>query len=165
MSESIRADKWLWATRFFKTRGIAADVCMEGKVKRNGHPMKPSSPVMLCTVISQRCRLAERLSRPGGPQGLTLGDSLACRLSGRRDGRYHRRNRAIEPADDATASLRAGPPDSQHERSKGHDNQRHDANETGNCTRARRAAARRANRTLGNTHDENSDLHEATGAT
>lgn len=45
MSESIRADKWLWATRFFKTRGIAADVCMTGKLTRNGHPLKPASPV------------------------------------------------------------------------------------------------------------------------
>jgi ribosome-associated heat shock protein Hsp15 len=45
MSESIRADKWLWATRFHKTRGIAADACMTGKVKRNGHPLKPASLV------------------------------------------------------------------------------------------------------------------------
>ncbi|MEY3897978.1 MAG: hypothetical protein RLZZ214_3499, partial [Verrucomicrobiota bacterium] len=45
MSESVRADLWLWATRFFKTRGLAADVCATGKLKRNGHPLKPSSPV------------------------------------------------------------------------------------------------------------------------
>ena len=45
MTDSIRADKWLWATRFFKTRAFAADVCAEGKVKRNGHSMKPASPV------------------------------------------------------------------------------------------------------------------------
>ena len=45
MSESIRADKWLWATRFFKTRGLAADACATGKVKRNGHPLKPASAV------------------------------------------------------------------------------------------------------------------------
>lgn len=45
MSDSTRADKWLWATRFFKTRGIAADICMTGKLTRNGHPLKPASPV------------------------------------------------------------------------------------------------------------------------
>lgn len=45
MSESVRADKWLWATRFFKTRGLAADACATGKVKRNGHPLKAASPV------------------------------------------------------------------------------------------------------------------------
>jgi ribosome-associated heat shock protein Hsp15 len=45
MSESVRADKWLWATRFFKTRGLAAEACFTGKVKRNGHPLKPASPI------------------------------------------------------------------------------------------------------------------------
>ncbi len=45
MSESARADKWLWATRFFKTRGLAGDACTNGKVKRNGHVLKPASPV------------------------------------------------------------------------------------------------------------------------
>lgn len=45
MIESARADLWLWSTRFFKTRGVAADVCATGKMKRNGHPMKPSSPI------------------------------------------------------------------------------------------------------------------------
>ena len=45
MSDSIRADKWLWATRFFKTRALAADVLAEGKVKRNGHVLKRSSSI------------------------------------------------------------------------------------------------------------------------
>jgi ribosome-associated heat shock protein Hsp15 len=45
MVESVRADKWLWATRFFKTRGLAADACATGKVKRGAHGLKASSMV------------------------------------------------------------------------------------------------------------------------
>lgn len=45
MSQSVRADKWLWATRFFKTRSLAADTCVTGKVTRNGHPLKPASTI------------------------------------------------------------------------------------------------------------------------
>jgi len=45
MSDSVRADKWLWATRFFKTRSMAGEKCTDGKVRRNGHLLKPASPV------------------------------------------------------------------------------------------------------------------------
>ncbi len=51
MSDSARADKWLWATRFFKTRGLAAEVCMTGKLKRNSHPLKPASTVQKNDVL------------------------------------------------------------------------------------------------------------------
>ena len=33
--EEVRIDKWLWATRVFKTRTIAADACKKGRVMIN----------------------------------------------------------------------------------------------------------------------------------
>ncbi|MFK7852130.1 MAG: RNA-binding S4 domain-containing protein [Akkermansiaceae bacterium] len=47
MSDSIRADKWLWATRFFKTRALAGEIIGNGKVKRNGHILKRSSSIQI----------------------------------------------------------------------------------------------------------------------
>jgi ribosome-associated heat shock protein Hsp15 len=47
MPDSVRADKWLWATRFFKTRTAAAATCEGGKIKRLGHPLKPASALHL----------------------------------------------------------------------------------------------------------------------
>lgn len=36
----VRLDKWLWAARFFKTRGIAAQAIETGKVEVNGERAK-----------------------------------------------------------------------------------------------------------------------------
>mgnify|MGYP001201273331 FL=1 len=41
----LRLDKWLWAARFFKTRSLAADAIDGGKVRLNGHPVKPAREV------------------------------------------------------------------------------------------------------------------------
>ena len=34
--EPVRVDKWLWAARFYKTRGLAADAIAGGRVQVNG---------------------------------------------------------------------------------------------------------------------------------
>jgi ribosome-associated heat shock protein Hsp15 len=51
MSDSIRADKWLWAARFFKTRALAVEILGDGKVKRNGHVLKSSSSIQPGDVL------------------------------------------------------------------------------------------------------------------
>ena len=40
--ERTRLDKWLWAARFYKTRGLAADAVAGGKVQVNGERVKRS---------------------------------------------------------------------------------------------------------------------------
>ena len=38
----VRLDKWLWAARFYKTRGLSADEIGKGRVHVNGQPAKAS---------------------------------------------------------------------------------------------------------------------------
>lgn len=41
----VRADVWLWAARFFKTRTLAKAAIAGGKVELNGHGVKPGRVV------------------------------------------------------------------------------------------------------------------------
>lgn len=43
--DKVRIDKWLWAARFFKTRGVALEALKGGKIELNGHKPKPSKTV------------------------------------------------------------------------------------------------------------------------
>jgi len=47
-----RLDKWLWAARFYKTRGLAVEAINGGKVHLNNHRAKPSRTVKPDDVLT-----------------------------------------------------------------------------------------------------------------
>jgi len=43
----VRADKWLWAARFYKTRSLAMEAINGGKVHLNGERIKPARKLVV----------------------------------------------------------------------------------------------------------------------
>jgi ribosome-associated heat shock protein Hsp15 len=46
-SHGVRVDRWLWAARFFKTRGAATEAVLGGHVQVNGARVKPAREVVV----------------------------------------------------------------------------------------------------------------------
>jgi ribosome-associated heat shock protein Hsp15 len=58
----VRIDKWLWAARFFKTRGAATDAVAGGHVHVDGERVKPARDV----------KVGDRLEIRRGQQRFTV---------------------------------------------------------------------------------------------
>ena len=50
----VRIDKWMWATRIFKTRSIAHEACKKNRVMINDVAVKPSRMIRIGDVIQVR---------------------------------------------------------------------------------------------------------------
>lgn len=103
--ESLRADLWLWATRFYKSRSLAADACKGGKVRKGGQPIKPASllrPGDALVITTELCPREIRVEkiiarRAGAPIAVTCYTDLtdpAALATAREARRIHVANRA-----------------------------------------------------------------------
>ncbi len=52
--DEIRIDKWLFAVRLFKTRGLATEACRRGKIKLNESQAKAAKSIKLGDIINIR---------------------------------------------------------------------------------------------------------------
>lgn len=106
LTDRLRLDKWLWAARFHKTRGLAADEIDKGRITVNDQVAKPSrelkagdrigirqGPVLRTVVV-----LALSTIRGPAPQAQRLyqetEDSVAARMQA-----AEQRRLAGEPAE------------------------------------------------------------------
>ena len=104
-ADKVRLDKWLWAARFYKTRGLAADEIAKGRVDVNGQAAKASRELRLGDQVGFRQGVAARtvvvkaLSDVRGPAPLAqtlyeeTADSIALRLR-----QAEERRQGTEPA-------------------------------------------------------------------
>lgn len=58
----MRIDKWLWAARLLKTRGLAAEAVAGGRVHVNGQRVKPSKDVRSGDEVEVNFRRGSRLT-------------------------------------------------------------------------------------------------------
>lgn len=52
--DKLRLDRWLWAARFYKTRGLSSDEIDKGRVRVNGQPGKPGRVVRAGDLVEIR---------------------------------------------------------------------------------------------------------------
>jgi ribosome-associated heat shock protein Hsp15 len=92
----VRLDKWLWATRLFKTRALAAEAVTAGKVRVNGAHAKPAKTV----------RVGDRLDVRRGPYQwcLTVRAAVPRRVSAAEAGHCYEEDAASKRARETLAT-------------------------------------------------------------
>jgi ribosome-associated heat shock protein Hsp15 len=75
-SEIVRLDKWLWAVRLFKTRGLATEACQAGHVKIHGASVKPARTVHVNDLIEIQLPESKRTVKVLAPLSRRVGAPL-----------------------------------------------------------------------------------------
>ena len=100
---AVRLDKWLWAARFYKTRSIAREMILGGKVHYNGQRCKPSKEVELGALVKlsqgfdEKVVTIEKISvqRRGAPIAQTLYKETQESAAKREENAWARKNNAF----------------------------------------------------------------------
>ena len=108
-SIKVRLDKWLWAARFYKTRGLSSEEIDKGRVRLNGQLAKPSKDVKVGDTLEMRIGhevrtvLVKGLSgvRASAPVAALLFEETAASLA-QRAANAEMRRLAPEPAHSQT---------------------------------------------------------------
>ena len=90
-ADRVRLDKWLWAARFYKTRGLAAEEIGKGRVSINGLAVKASREPKVGDLVAFKQGVVARtvqvlqLSSVRGPaaQAQLLFEETAASLAAR----------------------------------------------------------------------------------
>jgi ribosome-associated heat shock protein Hsp15 len=78
--QAVRIDKWLWAARFFKTRGAASEAVLGGRVHVNGIRVKPAKDVRVGDTVEVTIRALRRTVRVTGLSDKRGSASVAATL-------------------------------------------------------------------------------------
>jgi ribosome-associated heat shock protein Hsp15 len=78
--ETVRIDRWLWAARFFKTRGAASEAVLGGRVHVNGTRVKPGKDVRVGDTVEVTIRALRRTVQVTGLSGKRGPASVAATL-------------------------------------------------------------------------------------
>jgi ribosome-associated heat shock protein Hsp15 len=101
----MRIDKWLWAARFYKTRGLAQEAIAQGRVRVAGERVKTARVLKVGETLTVRVGDDERTVRVCGlsaqrgpaPVARALYEESAESLAAR-EAALERRRQAAEPA-------------------------------------------------------------------
>ena len=68
--EKLRIDKWLWAARFYKTRTLANEEVVKGRIEVNGQEVKPARELKVGDTVSLRQGIVRRTVVVKGLSGM-----------------------------------------------------------------------------------------------
>jgi ribosome-associated heat shock protein Hsp15 len=103
----LRLDKWLWAARFFKTRGLAVEAINGGKVQVDGHRVKPAKEIRPGMEVRVRIGNVEKVVRVRGLNRQRRPAQEAVLLYEETEGSRARREQQAEQRRLEQASVRA----------------------------------------------------------